>query len=187
MLEPSLSDPLARAKPIEDEYTTFSASLGLRSIGYKSTALAGLDAIHVPFDTRAGLIPNDGFGRIVAPGDGPAGTSLHVPGMYCAGWVKNGPTGVIASTMEDSFLSGDTIAEDWTGHARFIDGKSLEGAEERKHGWEGVVAEAESRGCRRVSWEDWLRIDGVEKERGKLKGKEREKFLSVGDMLAVLD
>lgn len=141
----------------------------------------------MPFDDRAGLIPNDSYGRILTPGEGPAGSSLHVPGMYCAGWVKNGPTGVIASTMDDSFVAGDTIAQDWAGHARFVDGNSLEGGGEPRSGWEGIRDEAEKRGCRQVSWDDWLRIDAVEREKGRAKGKEREKFLSVREMLAVLD
>ena len=53
--------------------------------------------------------------------------------------------------------------------------------------WESVKAEAEKRGCRRVSWEDWKKIDSVEKSKGKEQGRERVKFTNIKDMLAVLD
>ncbi len=54
-------------------------------------------------------------------------------------------------------------------------------------GWEGVKEEAEKRGLRRVSWQDWKKIDAEERKRGTVKGKEREKFTKLDDMLAVLD
>jgi len=38
-----------------------------------------------------------------------------------------------------------------------------------------------------VSWADWRKIDQAEKEKGRAKGKEREKFTRIEDMLAVLD
>jgi len=103
-----------------------------------------------------------------------------VGGMYCAGWVKKGPTGVIANTMADAFATAEAIAEDWLSDNRpFLQGEG--------DGWEGIREEAERRGCRRVSWEDWKKIDGVERERGRVLGKEREKFRRVEDMLDVLD
>jgi adrenodoxin-NADP+ reductase len=37
-----------------------------------------------------------------------------------------------------------------------------------------------------VDWEGWRRIDAAERERGRRVGKEREKFVRTGDMLAVL-
>lgn len=33
-------------------------------------------------------------------------------GLYCSGWVKRGPTGVIATTMTDSFLTGQMLLQD---------------------------------------------------------------------------
>ena len=106
----------------------------------------------------------------------------HLPGMYCAGWVKRGPTGVIASTMDDAFSTADSIAMDWYGKVPFL---NAEGGDSM--GWDGVKDEAEKRGCRRVSWEDWKKIDGVERSEGQKTGKVREKFTKVEDMLAVLD
>ncbi|EME47417.1 hypothetical protein DOTSEDRAFT_77731 [Dothistroma septosporum NZE10] len=160
------------------------AQLTFRSIGYESEALPGLDDLGVPFDTRIGIIPNDRHGRVLSPDLGPGGnlTAGHVPGMYCAGWVKRGPTGVIASTLDDAFTTADIIVDDWRKNVKFN-----EGVGEQKGGWDEVQKETQRRGIRTVSWRDWEKIDAEEVKRGKEKGKEREKFRTVGDMLTVLD
>ncbi|KAI9880111.1 MAG: NADPH-adrenodoxin reductase [Pleopsidium flavum] len=172
------------------ERTTFPASLAFRSIGYQSTPIPGMSALGIPFDQKLGIIPNDLYGRIITPSAGPGEhTAAHIPGMYCAGWVKRGPTGVIASTMNDAFATAEGIAQDWEGRAMFLNGTGGGGARdgETRLGWEGVRKEAEQRGLRRVSWGDWERIDASERERGRRRGKEREKFASVREMLGVLD
>lgn len=33
-------------------------------------------------------------------------------GLYCSGWVKRGPVGVLATTMNDSFETGKILVED---------------------------------------------------------------------------
>ena len=33
-------------------------------------------------------------------------------GLYCSGWVRNGPVGVIATTMNDAFQTGQLVVED---------------------------------------------------------------------------
>lgn len=33
-------------------------------------------------------------------------------GLYCSGWVKRGPTGVIATTMNDSFDTARVLIQD---------------------------------------------------------------------------
>lgn len=33
-------------------------------------------------------------------------------GLYCSGWVKQGPIGVIATTMTDSFCTSQTLLQD---------------------------------------------------------------------------
>lgn len=37
---------------------------------------------------------------------------LPLSGLYCSGWVKRGPTGVITTTMTDSFLTSQALLED---------------------------------------------------------------------------
>ncbi|EKG14209.1 hypothetical protein MPH_08584 [Macrophomina phaseolina MS6] len=150
---------------------TLTADVAFRSVGYKSEPLPGLDDIGVPFDDKRGIIPNDAYGRVTTMG--------HVPGMYVAGWVKRGPTGVIASTMEDAFTTADSIVEDWEKGQKFLDG---DGA-----GWDALKAGVSDRGGRPVSWEEWKKIDEMERELGRAKGKERVKFVSKMQMLNFLD
>jgi len=33
-------------------------------------------------------------------------------GLYCSGWIKRGPAGVLATTMNDAFETGKIIIED---------------------------------------------------------------------------
>ncbi|KJE91862.1 ferrodoxin-NADP(+) reductase [Capsaspora owczarzaki ATCC 30864] len=92
------------------EQTEFiPCSLVIRSIGYRSLALPEL-----PFDARRGIIPNI-KGRVVTPSQ--PGEPTILPGLYCAGWVKHGPLGIIATTMNDSFATSSLILDDITKQA----------------------------------------------------------------------
>ncbi|KUJ06253.1 nucleotide-binding domain-containing protein [Mollisia scopiformis] len=176
-LNPDPFDPNARAIGTS-QMVDISSSLAFRSIGYKSEPLAEFSELNIPFNDKSGTIPNDHLGRVVNED----GLVTPLKGMYCAGWVKRGPTGVIASTMADAFQTADSVAEDWHSHAAFLNSVDNEAL-----GWDGVKQEAEKKGLRRVSWQDWKRIDAEERRRGSAQGKEREKFTKVEDMLAVLD
>ncbi|KAI0548809.1 hypothetical protein F4679DRAFT_549556 [Xylaria curta] len=174
----SLSSPFDPTSSVQSigEKIQIPSSVVFRSIGYKSVALPGFAEAGILFDDRKGIIQNDGFGRVLqTAADGMETTTL--PGIYCAGWVKRGPTGVIASTMEDAFSTGDAIASDWTAESPFLNsGES--------HGWEGLRTEVDKDKCRVIQWDDWKKIDRAERERGLLAGKEREKFTSTDEMLA---
>lgn len=168
------------------EKVNLPSSVVFRSIGYKSIALDGFEDMGVPFDEKRGIIQNDGQGRVQherRAQDGTMGVS-HFPGLYCAGWVKRGPTGVIASTMIDAFNTGDAIAEDWGTKKLFL---SDEQKVDNPAGWDAIKTEIDSRNARIVRWDGWQRIDKAERDRGKEVGKEREKFTRTADMLAVLD
>lgn len=189
---PTLSGPPAAMNAIRDlrvrntgAKAKVDATLAFRSVGYKSEPLAGFDHLGIPFDQKLGIIPNDMHGRIISPDQGPlAGlTAGHVPGMYCAGWVKRGPTGVIASTMDDAFHSGDIIMQDWVDNVKF----NNSGDSEAKGGWEVVKKEVEKRGIQSLSWADWEKIDAEERRRGKEKGKAREKVRGVEEMLKIVN
>ncbi|CAI7642152.1 hypothetical protein N7533_011824 [Penicillium manginii] len=195
------SDPYNPTSKVTPKYLSsgkpamvnISASVFFRSVGYKSLPLPGLEDLGIQFDTQRGIIANDGFGRARSlSGSGesqklPDGSLItHVPGLYCAGWVKRGPTGVIASTMTDAFTTADTIIQDLTSHAS-SPGSLLHAPQDSTGlGWDGVKDEVERRGLRPTSWKDWQRIDAVERERGLQKGKVRDKFGRVDDMLQVL-
>ena len=164
------------------DHVDIPASVFFRSVGYKSLPLPGIEDLGIDFDTQRGILPNDGFGRITSltnkgkPEDLPDGSLIsHLPGLYCAGWVKRGPTGVIASTMTDAFTTADSIVQDL---AKNGDSKSLLHSPNQSSGlgWDGVKAEAQRLGLRPTSWEDWLRIDNEEKRLGGLVGKPRVKL-----------
>ncbi len=173
------SDPFESTASVEisADHHSIPTSLAFRSIGYQSEALPGMSGLGIHFDTKRGIITNDYYGRLLSPTH-----EVHVgrplPGMYCAGWVKRGPAGVIANTMEDSFATAEAIIADWNDKAPFLGGGN---------GWETLEGEIAVKGARTVSWEDWLRIDAAEKARGKAVGKERVKFTHPHEMLNILD
>lgn len=190
-LSPDPFDPSTPATGTGDT-TTLASPLVFRSIGYKSVALPEFDALGVAFDARRGVISNDqSGGRVlrctVAQEHAGSGDSGLFPGLYCAGWVKRGPTGVIASTMEDAFATAEAIAEDWKGGKRFLgDAGASDASSVDSAGWKGVQSDVgRSVANSSVDWEGWLAIDKAERDRGQLKGKERDKFTATGDMLKV--
>ncbi|KAL8946908.1 MAG: hypothetical protein Q9222_006753 [Ikaeria aurantiellina] len=169
-------DPLAKVQ-MTDQRESISTSLAFRSIGYQSEALPGMKELGIGFDEERGIIINDYHGRLISSADG-ADVATPMPGMYCAGWVKRGPTGVIANTMEDSFATAEAIIADWKENATFLGGGN---------GWQDLKEQVVTAGLRTVSWEDWLKIDAAERSRGRSVGKEREKFTNPHDMLRVLE
>ena len=161
------------------------SSVVFRSVGYKSVALPGFEDAGIQFDESRGIMDNDGLGRVtrlVSDSSAEGVAEQQVPGIYCAGWVKRGPTGVIASTMADAFSTADAIVDDWHSGRPFLNSERSG----RLGGWEGVKAGPTSESDRAVTWDQWRRIDLAERKRGQGMGKEREKFTSTSDMLAVL-
>ncbi|KAL8298578.1 hypothetical protein RB597_006651 [Gaeumannomyces tritici] len=164
-----------------------------KSIGYRGEPLSELTEVGVSFDHIAGVFTSDRVtGRVArwvtnkqykenlygSP------VQCHFPGLYCAGWVKRGPTGVIASTMQDAFTTADAILEDWQTGAEFLPFDGVESTP--RPGWDAISRLEPAAKAKTVSWKDWRRIDQVEKERGRLKGKEREKLPTTSEMLSVI-
>ncbi|OAA69066.1 NAD(P)-binding domain protein [Cordyceps fumosorosea ARSEF 2679] len=178
----SAFDPKSRVQPT-GKTLILPSDVVFRSVGYKSSALRGFAEAGVQFDERRGVVDNDGLGRVTRlVSDGHAGASTQqVPGLYCAGWVKLGPTGVIASTMNDAFATGDAIVYDWLGGAAFLQSGGT------APGWDGIRGEGGTvNGDKAISWDNWRQIDKLEKEKGSAKGKEREKFTDTTQMLSVI-
>lgn len=177
-------DTLAQPR-LTGELVTLDSPLVFRSIGYKSSPLPGFREAGVMFDERRGIVMNDGMGRVLRTspgGDETDITSELFPGLYCAGWVKRGPTGVIAGTMQDAFDTADCIIQDWLSGLQFL-GSSASSA---MHGWDGVKDDIAGANAPFVHWSDWQKIDGIEKEKGRTAGKEREKITSAREMLRIL-
>ena len=182
LVGPEPFTPSAKIVPRGCEEFQLPASLAFRSIGYKSQPIAGMDELGIEFDHQRGIIPNDPQGRVNTSKDQSRGPENQNALLYCAGWVKQGPTGVIAGTMEDAFVTAEAIISDWhNSHSQKPELQRLKG------GWDALKAKIAEPGLRTVSWDDWQKIDAAERKRGKEKGKEREKFRSVEEMLKVLD
>jgi ferredoxin--NADP+ reductase len=93
-----------------------------------------------------------------------------------AGWIKRGPSGVIGTNKPCSVESVESLLADLDTLAPCAVPDS--GA---------LIALLSGRGVRVITFADWRRIDLAEVERGKERGKPREKFLSRQDMLSILD
>ncbi|HUL40294.1 MAG TPA: FAD-dependent oxidoreductase [Burkholderiales bacterium] len=155
--------PLQQAARETGETDLLQCGLLFRSIGYSGLPIPG-----VPFDARKGVFPTQD-GRIV---DGGA----VMPGLYAAGWIKRGPTGIIGTNRADSIATVKSLLADLSRLAP-----------EAKGGAEVLKPLLAARGTRVVSLDDWLKIDAAEVARGQSKGKPREKFTRVAEMLKCLD
>ncbi|MEE8262529.1 MAG: hypothetical protein V3R83_08720 [Gammaproteobacteria bacterium] len=99
-----------------------------------------------------------------------------IPALYATGWIKRGPTGIIGTNRADSVATVKALLEDL--------GKL---SDDTKPGADGLYPLLAERGIRVISFANWREIDAAEVERGKPKGKPREKFTTVKDMLEVLN
>lgn len=158
-------DGSLRPRPT-DEYEEIPVGLVFRSIGYHGVPLPD-----VPFHEKWGVIHND-KGRITDPE-----TGEHIPGLYTTGWIKRGPTGVIGTNKKDSGETVDCICED-------IERQSINIPEDPSP--DSINELLRERGCNYVTYEDWLRLDELEIERGKKLGKPRHKFTKIEDIMEAL-
>ena len=149
-----------------EEGEVLPVGLVFRSVGYKGVALPGL-----PFDERAGTVPNAN-GRVLAA----AGAADGLPGVYVSGWIKRGPTGVIGTNKPDAVESAEALLAD---HA----GGVLPAPARDRAALDALLAE---RGVRVVSFADWQVLDRLEVERGKAAGRPRLKFTRIPEMLEAL-
>jgi len=174
-----LEDPFSVDSKVTstDETVTLPTSTLFRSIGYKAEPIPGIADLGAVFDERKGTIQHDGSGRVVPVETLPQREDRGAPGIYCAGWVKRGPTGVIASTMADAFETAEAIVDDWK--------KTSGSSRAPRAGWKGVQNDVIAHGLhlKPVHWNDWQAIDRAEKAAGALKGKPREKLGTVKEML----
>jgi NADPH-dependent glutamate synthase beta subunit-like oxidoreductase len=136
------------------ETAAIPADLVISCIGYRSSPIPG-----VPFDERAGRFAND-EGRVL-------------PGIYCVGWARRGPSGTIGTNRPDGYSVVEKIEQD------IADG-TLGPA--RKQGREGFDALAEQRGLDIVTFRDWKKIEEAE-ERAAREGAPREKFVDIEAMI----
>jgi ferredoxin/flavodoxin---NADP+ reductase len=147
------------------ELETLPVGLVVRAVGYRSLPLPGL-----PFDERAAVIPN-AHGRVVDPA-----TGAPLPGLYVAGWVKRGPTGLIGSNKPDGAETAAAMLADL--------GSSAPAPEPSPAAVDATLA---ARGARIVDFAGWQRLDRVECARGRAQGRPRVKIGPIAEMLAAID
>ncbi|MFJ9848542.1 FAD-dependent oxidoreductase [Streptomyces sp. NPDC101150] len=127
------------------EFEDIEAQLVLRSVGYRGTPQAGL-----PFDETRGTVPHLA-GRVLRDG-------VPCPGVYVAGWIKRGPTGVIGTNRP---CAKETTA------SLLADAAALA---ERETTDDPAAALARA-GQPPVPWEGWLAIEAAEAEWGHRLGR----------------
>lgn len=148
-VERTVLDGDGRATTTGETYR-IDCGLVITCIGYKSSPIPG-----VPFEESAGRFANND-GRIL-------------PGLYCVGWARRGPSGTIGTNRPDGFSVVERIAED------FGDGAG-------KRGRAGFDELAAARKLDVVTFRDWKKIEAEEEARAR-DGAPREKFVNVGEMI----
>ncbi|KAJ1823201.1 NADPH-adrenodoxin reductase [Coemansia sp. RSA 2599] len=149
------------------ETADIPCAVALRSIGYASVPLEG-----APFDGTRNVVPNIA-GRVVD------GEDELVHGLYVAGWLKRGPVGVIATTMQDAYRTADAVVMDLAnGNIGVENGSSRDAIDRalRDAGVDGFC----------VTNADWKRLEAYEFDAGRKVGKPREKVTSVKEMLDII-
>ncbi len=128
-------------------------SLIIACIGYQTPPIEG-----VPYEHGRGRFANV-EGRIL-------------PGLYCVGWARRGPTGTIGTNRPDGYMIADNIAEDI-------------GNGQAKRGRAGLDALLSQRNVDIVTFRDWQKIEAAETANARA-GAPREKFTDIADMIAAL-
>ena len=143
-----------------EEREVIPCGIVFRSVGYRGVGIPG-----VPFDERVGTVPNEN-GRVLGA-DGSA-----IPGVYCAGWIKRGPTGVIGTNKKDAAETVDHLLEDARAGRLPVRG-------------EGTIDDLlGARDVQVVTYPGWEAIDALERARGEEQGRPRVKLCTWDELLA---
>lgn len=140
-----------------NEREILETNLVIKSIGYRSVQVDE----DIPFDIPRGLVPNRN-GRVV-----------DHKGLYCSGWLKTGPTGVLASTMNSAFETAAGVVEDFK--SGFLN----------HHDTIHLAATLNKIKNKCVTFSDWKKIDEYEKLEGEKQGKVREKVVDLQKILRI--
>ncbi len=134
----------------------------LRAVGYVGKPLPG-----VPFDDRRSTVLNEG-GRVLSPD-----THEPIPGLYAAGWIKRGPSGVIGTNKKCAQETTDRLRED------FAAGLLPEPTDTP----EALLERLRAAGVNVVDYSGWEAIDAHERALGEPHGRPRVKLVSRDEQL----
>ena len=154
-------DPFKQRAEKTGETVEQKCGILFRSIGYNGIPIEG-----VPFDEKEGIFPND-KGRLLDNGS-------VVNGVYVTGWIKRGPSGIIGTNKPDSVETVNCLLED------------IEKIDSEKSGNSGIMKILSEKQTRAVNYDGWKKIDEAEVKRGEPKGKPREKFTRIEEMLDII-
>jgi ferredoxin--NADP+ reductase len=136
------------------------ADMVLRSVGYRGLPTPGL-----PFDPERGVIPNVA-GRVTQDG-------VVVTGVYVAGWIKRGPSGVIGTNKNDAGETVDALLQDV--HA--LPPRAVRDPD-------GILDMLRGRGVAVVTWPGWQAIEAAESVAGRARGAPQVKIAERALLLA---
>jgi ferredoxin--NADP+ reductase len=132
---------------------------------YRAVGYFGSELNEIPFDEKAGVIPND-KGRVLDS------QGKHIEGIYATGWIKRGPVGLIGHTKSDAI---ETIAQ--------VIADKPTWWKPAHPGEQAIVELLETRGVEFVGWPSWLKIDAEEKRLGSAQNRERIKLVERDDFM----
>ena len=142
-----------------DEREVIPCGIVFRSVGYHGVPLPGL-----AYDERTGTIPNEA-GRVLDV------EGRRLPGVYAAGWIKRGPTGVIGTNKKDATETVELLLED-----------ARNGALPDRAG-DGIDELLDDRGVEVVMYMGWEAIDAAERGAGEPFGRPRVKLCTWDELL----
>jgi ferredoxin--NADP+ reductase len=154
-------DGSIRARPT-GERERIETGLVLRSIGYVGTPLPG-----VPFDGRRSTVLNEN-GRVIDPD-----TRTPLPGVYAAGWIKRGPSGVIGTNKKCAQETTALLLSD-ARDGRLAEPPDTPGA---------LLDRLRERGVHVVDYAGWEAIDAHERALGEPHGRPRVKLVRREELL----
>lgn len=178
-------DPLTQTTNIitsssdDAETQLIKNELVVLSIGYQGSPLIGFEDVNVSFDTKQNRILNH-EGRILLSSGSISGSEdehnfKYKKGWYTAGWIKKGPKGVIATTMMESFETGDQVLEDLTNG---IYNETVPTINDNN-------IDEFLKDIKFINWQGWNKINERELENGSNLGKTREKLFNADEMLKI--
>ena len=150
-----------RAVPT-DKREVIECGAVFRSVGYLGVPLPGL-----PFDEDRNTLPNEA-GRVIDDSGAP------LPGVYCTGWIKRGPTGVIGTNKKDAVETVDLLLEDAAA------GRLDRGLDPDAGQIDELLAE---RAVEVVTYPGWEAIDEIECAAGEPLGRPRVKLVTWDELL----
>jgi len=147
-----------------DETEEVECGIVLRSVGYRGEPFAGL-----PFDESRNTLNNEG-GRITDPETGDP-----LPGVYTAGWIKRGPSGVIGTNKKCAQETVSALLEDLAA------GKLPDPSAEV----DSLIEVLHERHPDVVDYAGWQLIDQHERGLGEPAGRPRVKLTRAEELLDV--